>query len=74
MGTELLRIGDWEYRTERDRLIMPASHAGDAAIRVRYRPIGGRVFRSFLMLGTGGETPEPDAIAAAIEGHAADAR
>jgi hypothetical protein len=66
---ELQPFGKWEWTTAPERLLLPASHAGQEVVRVRYRERGTRLYRSFLLLEppAGGFTPE--AIVAAIEEH-----
>lgn len=65
----LEQLGEWQWTTEPEKLLLPASHAGQEVVRVRYRARGTRLYRSFLLLEppAGGFTP--DAIVAAIEEH-----
>jgi hypothetical protein len=59
----------WEWRTEPDKILLPSSHSGEKVVRVRYRQQGGRNFRSFLLMGFGGEEPTTEEIIRAIEEH-----
>lgn len=71
MASELQRLGEWEWRTEADRILLPSSHANEQCVRVRYRRVGDRVFRSFLLLGFDGEQPAETYIVGAIAEHSA---
>lgn len=68
-ASDLRPFGEWDWTTEPEKLLLPASHAGQEVVRVRYRARGTRLYRSFLLLEppAGGFTP--DAIVAAIEKH-----
>ena len=70
-ASDLQPFGEWEWRTETERLLLPSSHAGHECSRVRYRRRGDRVYRSFLLLEPPDDGFTPEAIVAAIEEHAA---
>lgn len=69
---DLEPFSDYEWSTSRERLLLPASHANESCVRVRYRRRGTRLYRSFLLLGDFAGEPPREAIARAISEHEAN--
>lgn len=66
----LSRSERWEWSTEPEKLLLPADRAGDEVLRIRYRPHGGRTFRSFLLIADAEVGLTNERIVVAIDEHA----